>query len=291
MSRPLEIDAPAKLNLGLEVVRRRPDGFHELVTVFQEIDLLDRLVLEAAAELTLDVTGLPVPGGGENLVLQAARLLADETGCRAGARLRLHKAIPTGSGLGGGSSDAAAALVGLDRLWGTALGHRGLRALAARLGSDVPFFLVGGTALGLGRGEVICPLPDLPPLVAGLLCPDESLSTPEVYRRGSFPLTGNSQFPIIERFAQYVADGTGLEELVRNDLQQAATELLPRIEIWCADLREAGALAVALSGSGSCVYGLFEEEDAARRAVEGSGDGARGHVCRFRSRSARKVPR
>jgi 4-diphosphocytidyl-2-C-methyl-D-erythritol kinase len=285
VSEGLVVDAPAKLNLGLQVLGRRDDGFHELLTVFQEIDLVDRLSLSPAAEISLQVRGLPAPAGGGNLVVQAARLLAEELGGARGAHMVLDKRIPAGAGLGGGSSDAASALLGLHRLWGGALGPEDLRRLAMRLGSDVPYFLVGGTALGMGRGEAVCPLPDLPSLAVCVVCPEQGLSTPEVYRRGDFPLTVLRKYNIINRFAQYVLSGEGLDELVRNDLQHAAAGLLPAIEEWCAKLRQEGALAAALTGSGSAVYGLFPDAAAASTAAESLGPRTRTFICRFRPRN------
>lgn len=283
MNESLVLDAPAKLNLGLQVLGRRDDGFHELVTVFQEIDLLDQLSLFPASEISLQVRGLPVPEGEDNLVLQAARLLAEELGGSPGARLVLHKRIPAGAGLGGGSSDAASTLRGLNQLWGGGLEHEELRRLALRLGSDVPYFLVGGTALGMGRGEAVCPLPDLPALAVCLICPEQELSTPEVYKKGGFPLTVVRNYNIMNRFAQYALSGKGLDELVRNDLQEAATEMLPAIDEWCARLRHQGALAAALTGSGSAVYGLFPDAVAASKAAESLGTRTRIFLCSFRS--------
>lgn len=284
------LDAPAKLNLGLQVLGKREDGFHELLTVFQEIDLVDRLSLEPAAEISLQVRGLPAPEGDDNLVVQAARLLAQELGGARGARIVLDKRIPAGAGLGGGSSDAASALVGLHRLWGGALDREHLGQLAARLGSDVPYFLVGGTALGMGRGEAVCPLPDLPNLAVCLVCPEQGLSTAEVYRSGDFPLTVVRKYNIIKRFTQYALSGKGLDELVRNDLQPAATGLLPAIAEWCAALRQHGALAAALTGSGSAVYGLFPDAAAASMAAESLGARTRTFICRFRPRTHPRPP-
>ena len=280
----MNLEAPAKLNLGLEVLGRREDGFHELATIYQEIDLCDRLSLEPWNELRLDVAGLPSPAGEDNLALRAARLLAEETGIRRGARIRLDKRIPARSGLGGGSSDAAAVLKGLNHLWGTGLELPALLDLAMRLGSDVPFFLVGGTALGLGRGEQVCPLPEVPRLFALVLRPTAGLSTAEVFRRGNFPLTGVRNCNIIRRFAQYHLTGQGIRGLVENDLQPAAEEMLPEVGHWCARLEEVGARAAALSGSGSAVYGLFADRSAARAAMSRIGSEVDAFLCRFRTR-------
>ena len=288
MTGSITMEAPAKLNLGLEVVGRREDGYHEIATVFQTIDLVDDLVLEPAPELELQVSGLVVPGGEENLVMQAARLLAARAGNGRGARISLHKRIRAGAGLGGGSSDAAAALLGLNRLWGIGLSYRDLRELASELGADVPFFLVAGTALGLGRGDAVIPLPQLPALAVALVSPEEGLSTQEVFQSGNFSLTNICKYNIITRFAHHYLTGQGLDQLVRNDLQPAATELLPRIGFLCEGLREAGALATSMTGSGSSVYGLFQEESEARRALERCGDGVETAVLRFLPRRGTK---
>ncbi len=285
MIAPQVLEPSAKLNLGLELLGRRPDGYHEVATVYQEIDLCDRLVLEEAGEITLEVAGLPCPVGEDNLVLRAARSLARAARTERGARLRLEKRIPARAGLGGASSDAAAALQGLDRLWGTHLGFDALRQLASDLGSDVPFFLVGGTALGLGRGDEICPLPDLPSLDVLVLCPDAGLSTSDVYARAGLSLTEAHNCNIIRRFAHYYLTGNGIRELVRNELETAAAQLLPEVRRWRGALEEVGAQAAALSGSGSAVFGLFSNRGAAESARERLGHGVTVHSCRFRSRA------
>jgi 4-diphosphocytidyl-2-C-methyl-D-erythritol kinase len=259
--------ARAKINLGLEVLGRRADGYHALATVFQEIDLADDLEFRIDPELRLEREGDPAPPGEENLVLRAARALAAATGVSPRARIRLHKRIPTRAGLGGGSSDAAATLLGLDRLWGTALGPGRLRGIAAALGSDVPFFLTGGTALGHRRGECIHRLPPLPALGVVVVAPHAGLSTPAVFRAGEFALTPPRNCNIIRRFAHYERTGDGLAELVRNDLQVPAERLLPEIQDWRRRLQDLGATCAALSGSGSAVFGLFPAVDAAVRAA------------------------
>ena len=290
MTEPVVIEPRAKLNLGLEVLGRRGDGYHEIATVFQELDLADRLSIEPAGGFSLEVAGNAISAGPENLVWRAGDLLARSCGVALGARLRLDKRIPVQAGLGGGSSDAAAALAGLNRLWSTGLSVPDLMELGARLGSDVPFFLVGGTAMGLGRGDEICPLPDLPPLWVALVTPPRGLSTAAVYRGAQASLTGFGKSNIMKRFSRFYLCGEGLEELVRNDLQPAAAALHPAVEAHCRSLREAGALGAALSGSGSAVYGLFREQASARAALERVGGGAAGTLCRFRARVMPPLP-
>ena len=156
--RRVEIDAPAKLNLGLEVIERRDDGFHEIVTIFVAIDLCDRVTLSPASELELTCDDAAITSE-DNLALRALHVLRGETSHRGGAHIDLRKRIPAAAGLGGASSDAAAALLGGRDLWRLEVSDSKIQDLAARLGSDVPFFLRGGCAIGRGRGDVLEPLP------------------------------------------------------------------------------------------------------------------------------------
>ncbi|MDP9168980.1 MAG: 4-(cytidine 5'-diphospho)-2-C-methyl-D-erythritol kinase, partial [Acidobacteriota bacterium] len=181
MTRTARLKAYAKLNLGLRVLFRRPDGFHELRTIFQTISLTDRLevAFTRARRTVVRVEG--APGIQDNLVEKAARLVLDALGMTAALHFQLTKRIPTGAGLGGGSSDAAAVLLALPVLSGKRLPFERLRALAAELGSDVPFFLYGGAALGLGRGEELYPLPDRSARHAVVVAPAVHSSTAEAY--------------------------------------------------------------------------------------------------------------
>ena len=173
----LVAEAFAKVNRSLVVLGKRPDGFHELDTVFQAVGLSDRLTFETSVGLSLEVDDPSIPSGAENLVLRAARALAASAGVPARAAITLEKRIPSGGGLGGGSSDAAVALLGLSALWGLDLPVGGLAEIGASVGSDVPFFLYGGTARGLGRGERIAPLPDLPSAGVVLVMPPFPVAT------------------------------------------------------------------------------------------------------------------
>jgi len=176
------VRAPAKINLFLRVGALRRDGYHSIRTLFHAIGLFDELRFSPAARLSLATAGLSSPRGAGNLVMRAAELLRRETGCRPGGRIVLRKRIPAGAGLGGGSSDAAAALVGLNRLWRLGLPRRRLLALAARLGSDVPFFLHGaGAAVGTGRGDRLRPVPSRLRAWACILKPSFGVSTKDAY--------------------------------------------------------------------------------------------------------------
>lgn len=254
----LRVVCPAKINLGLRVLGRRSDGFHELATIFQTIDLADSLAAERADALVLDVDDPDLPRDGANLVLRAATLLRERVPAArgAGARLRLSKAIPVGGGLGGGSSDAAGSLVLLDALWDLGLDRETLLALASEVGSDVPFFLLGGTALGTGRGEMVRALPSIEtrPLVLGT--PPFGLPTPEVYARLRAPLTPPGAGVTVAQFLVKLAEGNDFARVV-NDLEAAAFAMHGGLASFKNALLSAGAEPALLSGSGSSVFGMF----------------------------------
>lgn len=191
----LRAEAPAKINRELRVGGRRSDGYHELRSRFVSIELSDVLEVEPAPTLELSVTGLDIPGSGENLVLRAARLLARELGMEPRARIHLKKRIPIGAGLGGGSSDAARALVLLRRLWAPEFSDDALGRLALELGSDVPYFLVGGEADVTGRGENVVPRPDEPPVDLLLLFPPFPISTKDAFAEHARRTGGDASLP------------------------------------------------------------------------------------------------
>jgi 4-diphosphocytidyl-2-C-methyl-D-erythritol kinase len=269
----LRLRAPAKLNLYLRVLGKRPDGFHEIETLFERIDLADELTCEPAQRLALTCTDLSAVAGGtgqagpalscgeDNLVLKAARLLQRAAGTRQGARLHLLKRIPVAAGLGGGSSDAAAALLGLNQLWGLGLPRVRLGALAAELGSDVPFFLTEAAfAIGRGRGEVCEPLADIPPLAHVLVVPAERLSTREIYGGARLRLTaGGPSITMVAHALRNGPDMAGLAHGLRNDLEPEAIRRCPVIETILACLRDLGCAAARMSGSGSSVFGLCSD--------------------------------
>ena len=257
--------APAKLNLYLRVLGKRPDGFHEIETLFERIDLADELTIEPAGGLTLTSTDPALSCGEDNLIIKAARILRRATGTSLGARIHLSKCIPVSAGLGGGSSDAATALVGLNRLWELGLPRERLTALAAELGSDVPFFLTGAAfAIGRGRGEVCEPLPEAPSLAHVLIVPPERLSTKDVYNSRQFTLTASA--PSITMITHALRNGS-LGELahgLRNDLEPEAIRRCPVINTMLACLSDLGCAAARMSGSGSSVFGLYADLAAAR---------------------------
>lgn len=266
----------AKINLCLELLGERADGYVEIRTIFQTIALADRIVFEEAPAGVLEVLcdDPSIPSGEGNLVWRAARLLLAETGVAKGARVRLSKVIPSGAGLGGGSGNGAVALVTLNRMWGLGLDGERLHRLAAGLGSDVPFFLYGGTALGLGRGEEVYPLPDFPACGVVVALPPFRIATPDVYRAARPLLTPRSGGHTIWRFAPGSVAGGVDYSCVINELEPAAAQGHPALTLIRRRLVELGAAASALCGSGSAVFGLFPgEAEGAAYALAGEDPG------------------
>jgi 4-diphosphocytidyl-2-C-methyl-D-erythritol kinase len=259
------LQASAKVNLALEVLGKRSDGYHELSTVMHAIDLCDRLTLEAAPEISFrsDDPGLPADEG--NLVVRAAELLRREAGVDAGARIGLAKRIPVAAGLGGGSSDAAAALLGLNRLWRLRWPRARLVDLAVRLGMDVPFFLGSGPALGTGRGERLEPLASPAGYALVLVNPRVALPTREVY--GRVPAGWRSEPTGTARLLEALRtkNAARVAAALTNDLERVVEPILPVIGRIKAALVAAGALAALMSGSGPTVFGLARSLDHARQ--------------------------
>ncbi|HZN20185.1 MAG TPA: 4-(cytidine 5'-diphospho)-2-C-methyl-D-erythritol kinase [Micromonosporaceae bacterium] len=285
-SGPVKVRVPAKVNLHLGVGRLRRDGYHELTTIYQAIALYDELSARRGDTLTLTMEG---EGAGElalddsNLVLRAARALAAHTGRQPHARLHLRKQIPLAAGLAGGSADAAATLVACDALWGTGLTREELATLAATLGSDVPFLVYGGTALGTGRGETVSPVLALGNAWHWVLAIDHSgLSTPDVYReldrlRATVDLPPDLGPPEELLAALRQRDPAVLAAALRNDLEPATLSLRPSLAGTLRAGRDAGALAALVSGSGPTC--LFLARDAGHAEALAKGLEA-GGVCR-----------
>lgn len=267
----LRLRSFAKLNLGLEVLGQRDDGYHELRTLFQTIDLADDVVLRQRPRGLRVLCDHPlVPRDATNLAARAAELLLGYAGIRQGLEIEIRKRIPVGGGLGGGSSNAAAVLLGLDRLFELGLGPDGLHRLARRLGADVPYFLLGGTALGLGRGDEVYPLRHQLRGHVVVVDPGIHVSTPRVFARLDTRLTPRDKSNSIFYFVSRELEGSGAYRFLQNDLEEAALEEAPALRehagrIRAVLLRE-GACLAALSGSGSSYFGLFENARCASRA-------------------------
>jgi 4-diphosphocytidyl-2-C-methyl-D-erythritol kinase len=302
----LHVLAPAKINLHLEVLGLRPDGFHELAMVMQSLDLCDRLLLEPSADgaIVLHSDRVDLPTDGSNLIVRAAELLRARAGLpELGAVMRLQKCIPIGAGLAGGSSDGAAALVGLNALWGLGFDRVSLARFAAELGSDMPFCLDGGAQLCFGRGERLEPLPlpaDPPWGVLLIKDPRVSVSTPWAYglcrqRRGAAYLSDEPAFearrqqlrqaPLLRALAQ----GQRLPAL-RNDLQAVVQPTVESVDRGLSLLAAGGSpQLVAMSGSGPTCFAIHDDVAAAKRAQADLAErlehaGFESWVSRFRRR-------
>ena len=255
--------AYAKVNLTLAVGEKRLDGYHEVVSVMQRVSLCDTLTAEQTREgITLTCSDPALPSGEENLAHRAASLFFRETGIAGGAALTLEKRIPSQAGLGGGSSDAASALLALRKLYAPALPDTELETMAAALGSDVPFFIRGGTQLATGRGEVLSPLPPLTDGWFVIVKPTESFSTPAMYRRlDNLPPACTPPLPPLQG---------GLPALAAGLFNRFEAAIPAGSAVWDIKARLAayGALASLLSGSGSAVFGLFDHENTARDAAK-----------------------
>ena len=271
----LTLPAFAKINLGLKLVGRRPDGYHELSTVYQTLTLHDQLRMEKMRKAAVEVRvpGGGAPGGRQNLVYQALVTLRQKLAIRDGAYVELEKTIPAASGLGGGSSDAAVALLGYLRLLRRKLPAKWLSELAASLGADVPFFLVGGRALGKGRGDEISSLPDWPPRLCVVVAPGIGIRTREAYGWASLRLTKRLGDSIMTRFCRR-ARSSEWPTALENDFEDIVFSRFPQLGRIKRKLQELGAEWASLSGSGSAIYGLFRtplEAETAAAAVAAKG--------------------
>lgn len=270
-ARRLVVSAAAKINLALEILGKRADGYHEIATVMQTVDLSDRLVLEDAADVALHTTSPGIPSDATNLAVRAADVVRRAAGSGRGVRITLDKRIPVAAGLGGGSADAAAVVVGLNRLWRLRWPVARLEAIAAEIGMDVPFFVRGGTALATGRGE------KLEPLAAGALAvvlvhPRFAVSTAQAYGWVTADAYGDGSRARAVADAVRSRRATRVAATLYNGLEAAVAARHPEIERMKAALMAAGALGAAMSGSGPTVFGVA-------RSFE--------HACQIRRRLTR----
>jgi 4-diphosphocytidyl-2-C-methyl-D-erythritol kinase len=251
---PLALRAYAKLNLTLEVLNRRPDGYHEVRSVLQTIDLHDVITLDPAPALELRCDDAEL-SGEDNLALKAARLLQSQAPGAHGARITLRKRIPVAAGLGGGSTDAAATLVGLNRLWELGLTPGDLAVLAAQLGSDVPFFLSGGTALVQGRGEVVAPLPPLPPMRFIVVRPPIAIAAKTRTMYGALKPSMFNRGEVTEALVGALKRGDTLTKVdLFNVFDQVAPSVYPGFDQFQRRLETLGLGQVHLAGAGPAVF-------------------------------------
>jgi len=279
----IELDAPAKVNLGLRVVGRRADGYHELESLFVPLDLCDAIALRVesarATQVTLALDGpaAGAPLGDDNLAARAARDFLARAGITARVAIHLTKCTPVAAGLGGGSSDAAAVLRGLAQAFPDALGREAIEELALALGADVPFFLDPRPAWVTGIGERRAPIAGLPALALLLANPGEALATREVFRAFDALARPREPRPDPPRdLARDLALDAALAARLHNDLEEPAVRLCPPIARLRAQLAGSGARAVGMSGSGATLFGVFPDRAAAERAEAGLRGPARG---------------
>ncbi|MRR17974.1 MAG: 4-(cytidine 5'-diphospho)-2-C-methyl-D-erythritol kinase, partial [Deltaproteobacteria bacterium] len=255
--------APAKINLLLRVLGKRPDGYHDLASVMQQISIYDELTYSLRPEgIFLRCPGTDLPTNEDNLIYRAALALFRYTGYEAGVEIVLTKHIPSAAGLGGGSSDAATTLMAINDLCSFGLGKTDLMKLGAKLGADVPFFIFGRTALAAGIGDQLQTLPHLPQLNLVLINPAFPLSTKTVYENLNLTLTKKKNNYSIPRF---YALGDVVREL-HNDLESVSLQMYPGLNDFKQMLIDEGALGALMSGSGPTLFGIFADEKSAKEA-------------------------
>lgn len=263
-----KLKAMAKINLGLDVLRRREDGYHELRMIMQSVYLYDHIEMEWQRERAISVrTNLGyLPTGADNLVYKAAKLLMDEFGIENGVQINLKKYIPVAAGLAGGSSDAAAVLVGMNRMFELGLSQKELMERGVKIGADVPYCVLRGTALAEGIGEELTSLPDAPEAFVLLAKPPVHVSTAFVY--GNLDAAHLPSHPDIDAQIQAVRDGDlyRMAELMGNVLETVTIPAYPVIEEIKDCMKRCGALNAMMSGSGPTVFGLFDDREKAQAA-------------------------
>jgi 4-diphosphocytidyl-2-C-methyl-D-erythritol kinase len=262
MKKTLNLLSPAKVNLRLEVLKRREDGYHEIRTLFQKIDLNDRILLslkeEKGIQITTNHSGLPVDQG--NLVFKASQVLIRRSGYPGGISIHIDKRIPLGAGLGGGSSNAAVTLKGLNELLGMGLSCEEMKAMGLQVGADVPFFFLEGAAMGTGIGERLKEVL-LPPLWYVLIYPNFEVSTRWAYQ--NVRLTKKKYRLKIQEF---LTTPEGISRILLNDLEEVVSRTFPQIDLMKKILISEGALGSLMTGSGPTVFGIFPEREDAVRA-------------------------
>ena len=265
----MELKALAKINLGLDVVRKREDGYHEVRMIMQTIDVFDRLMftVEDMSGIRIQTNVASVPSDESNLVYKAAKLLMEEFGITKGLSIYLEKNIPVAAGMAGGSSDAAAAMKAVNELFELGLSEEELKVRGVKIGADVPYCIMGGTALAEGIGEVLSPLPPMPDCYILIAKPPVGVSTAFVY--GNLRANELKHHPDIDGMIQSLRDGS-VEQLcaqMENVLETVTVPAYPIIdEIKCL-MKDCGAVGAMMSGSGPTVFGIFTDKECAEEAL------------------------
>ena len=262
----MTLQAYAKINIGLYILGKRSDGYHDLETIFHEINLFDEIDLEPHKTLEMNADSILVPIDESNLCLKAASILRKERKIKEGVMIQLRKKIPVGAGLGGGSSDAAAVLRGLNELWKLKLSNHQLRTVAGQIGSDVPFFIEGGNAYASGRGEILEHFSLDVPFWIAVVTPLIHISTTWAYSHLKLQRDGKGS-ELRAKIAKNISNLKKISSLVQNDFEQSTIEIFPEIVTIKKKLKDKGAVFSLMSGSGSSVFGLFENEKKALDAL------------------------
>ena len=260
--------AYAKVNLTLEVLGRRDDGYHEIATVLQTVSLHDRLTFSPDSEVSVDCT-LPDLSNPDNLAWKAALALKAAAGYAAGARIVIEKRIPEAMGLGGGSSDAAATLAALDRLWGLGMSAAELEEVGRGLGSDVPFLVGGGTAMGVGRGDRLTRLRPLPTRWIVIVCPTVEVEEKTRRMYGMLDSESYTDGKVTRFFVDSVERREFSQQMLYNVFESVAMDVFPGLDGVMRDMERVGARYVSLSGSGPALYALVGDEGEGRRIRDG----------------------
>jgi 4-diphosphocytidyl-2-C-methyl-D-erythritol kinase len=261
--------AAAKINLFLDVLRRREDGYHDIETLYQPVSLWDELAFERTpAGIEISGDDPSIPWNEDNLCHRAARLVLDRSGAGGGVRITVSKGIPAGAGLGGGSSDAAATLLAVNELYGCGCSNAELRELALTLGSDVPFFVFGAPAIGRGRGELLEGAPGLPGGWILLVKPEVSVSTSWAYRNFNFILTTGMAGATLTALLEGIQRFPAVKLETRNSFEAGVVEHFPRVAGILAALKREGPVLSSLSGSGSACFAVFEVESRAKEVKQ-----------------------
>lgn len=266
----LQLKAYGKINLGLDVIRKRPDGYHDLDMIMQMVDVYDDVIIEkkAGEEIVVKADAAVLSNGKDNLAYMAAKMLLDEFGIKSGVEITIHKRIPIAGGMAGGSSDCATTLIGINEMFNLGLSKQQLMERGVKLGADVPYCVLGGTAIARGIGEVLTPLPTPPQCHVIIAKPPISVSTAYVY--GHIRPDEITKRPDIDQMTLAIKeqDLNKLSDLLYNVMEEVTVSEYPVIEKLKSIMLENGALNSIMSGSGPTVFGLFDDREKAQAAMK-----------------------
>lgn len=259
----------AKLNLDLRVIGKRDDGYHELFTVFQTVSLCDEITFEDSDSVEMTSSHRGIPTDGRNLIVKSGNVLRERFAVTAGAKMHLRKRIPAPGGLGGGSSNAAVALIGLNRLWRLDISFEEMLEIAATLGSDVPFFLYGGTAMGFGSGTEIEPISDIREKYLLIVTPDVHVSTADAFKGLNSPSLTTEASERILLNCRFNAESLDLRHTaLKNDFEPTVFSSHPQIALVRQTLLDLDAINALMSGSGASVFAVFDKEETRQTAMK-----------------------